>query len=68
MTPCPRSAEVGTFDGDDRPGVVIKRFPTPEASLGFHRARPSRRVLTTCPPVNKLGCYELEYIVTRVGR
>jgi hypothetical protein len=68
MSPCPRSSEVGTFDGDDRPGVVIKRFRSPEASLGFHRARPSRRALTTCPPVNKLGCYELEYIVTRVGR
>jgi len=68
MTPCPRSSEVGTFDGDDRPGYVVKRFRSPEASLGFHRSRPSRRAITTCPPVNKLGCYELDYFVTRVGR
>jgi len=68
MTPCPRSGEVGTFDGDDRPGYIVKRFRSPEASLGFHRSRPSRRAITTCPPVNKLGCYELDYKVTRVGR
>jgi len=68
MTPCPRSGEVGTFDGDDRPGYVVKRFHSPEASLGFHRSRPSRRAITTCPPVNRLGCYELDYKITRVGR
>jgi hypothetical protein len=68
MTPCPRSGEVGTFDGDDRPGYIIKRFRSPEASLGLHRSRPSSRAITTCPPVNKLGCYELDYIVTRLGR
>jgi hypothetical protein len=68
MTPCPRSGEVGTFDGDDRPGYIVKRFRSPEASLGFHRSRPSKRAITTCPPVNKLGCYELDYIVKRVGR
>jgi hypothetical protein len=68
MAPCPRSGEVGTFDGDDRPGVVIKHFRSPQASLGFHRARPLRRVLTTCPAVNKLGCYGLDYVVSRVGR
>jgi len=68
MSPCPRSSEVGTFDGDDRPGYIVKRFRSPQASLGFHRGRPSRRALTTCPAVNKLGCYELDYVVTRVGR
>jgi hypothetical protein len=68
MTPCPRSAEVGTFDGDDRPGYIVKRFRSPEASLGFHRSRPSRRAITTCPAVNRLGCYELDYIVSRAGR
>jgi len=68
MSPCPRSTEVGTFDGDDRPGYIVKHFRSPEASLGFHRGRPSRRTIATCPTVNKLGCYELDYIVTRVGR
>jgi hypothetical protein len=68
MTPCPHSGEVGTFDGDDRPGYIVKRFGSPAASVGFHRARPSRRAITTCPAVNRLGCYELDYVVTRVGR
>jgi hypothetical protein len=68
MSPCPRSGEFGTFDGDDRPGFIVKRFRSPQASLGFHRGRPSRRALTTCPAVNKLGCYELDYIVARAGR
>ena len=66
MTPCPRSSEIGSFaDGDDRGGVIVKRFPSPAASLGFHRGRPIR-ALSTCPAVNKLGCYELDYVVTRV--
>ncbi len=66
MTPCPRSSEIGSFvDGDDRGGLIVKRFPSPAASLGFHRGRPIR-ALSTCPAVNKLGCYELDYVVTRV--
>jgi hypothetical protein len=66
MTPCPRSDEYGSFaDGDDRPGVVVKRFASPAAALGFHRARPVR-ALSTCPAVNRRGCYELDYVVTRV--
>jgi hypothetical protein len=66
MTPCPRSSEFGSFsDGDDRPGVVVKRFRSPAAALGFHRGRPLR-ALSTCPPVNRRGCYELDYVVTRV--
>jgi hypothetical protein len=68
MTPCSKTGEFGTFDGDDRPGYIVKHFRSPNASLGFHRGRPSRRALTTCPAVNKLGCYELDYIVTRAGR
>jgi hypothetical protein len=65
LSPCPLSRELGTFDGDDRPGVIVKRFRSPAASLGLHRGRPLR-ALSTCPAVNKLGCYELDYVVTRV--
>jgi hypothetical protein len=64
MSPCPRSSEVGTFDGDDRAGAVVNRFPSPDASLGVHHARPTR-MLSTCPPVNRLGCWQLDYVVTR---
>jgi hypothetical protein len=66
MTPCPRSDEYGSFaDGDDRPGVVVRRFSSPAAALGFHRGRPLR-ALSTCPALNRRGCYELDYVVTRV--
>ena len=66
MTPCPRSSEYGSFaDGDDRPGVIVERFPSPAAALGFHRGRPLP-ALSTCPAVNRRGCYELDYVVTRV--
>jgi hypothetical protein len=66
MTPCPRSTEYGSFtDGDDRGGVIVKQFASPAASLGVHRSRPIR-AFSSCPAVNKLGCYELDYVVTRV--
>jgi hypothetical protein len=57
MTPCPRSREQGSFsDGDDGPGIVVRRFASPAAGLGFHRGRPIK-ALSTCPAVNRLGCY-----------
>jgi hypothetical protein len=65
LTPCPKTPEFGTYEGDDVPGEVINRFQSPKASLGFHRGRPSKHD-TTCPPVNRLGCYEIDYTVTRV--
>jgi hypothetical protein len=49
MAPCPKTDEFGTFDGDDRLGYINKHFHSPEASLGFHRGRLSRRALTTRP-------------------
>jgi hypothetical protein len=66
MTPCPRSSEYGSFsDGDDRPGVIVRRFASPGAAIGLHRGRPLR-ALSTCPAANQRGCYELDYVVTRV--
>jgi hypothetical protein len=65
MTPCPRSSEFGTFDGDDVPGSSVARFRSPAAALGLHRLRPQRRG-STCPAVNRLGCYELAFRVERV--
>ena len=60
-----RSSEFGTFDGDDVPGIAVARFSSPAAALGLHRLRP-QRVGSTCPPANRLGCYELSYRVDRV--
>jgi hypothetical protein len=65
MTPCPRSSEFGTFDGDDVPGSAAVRFRSPAAALGLHRLRP-QRLGSTCPAVNRLGCYELTFRVERV--
>ena len=66
LTPCPTSREFGTFDGDDVPGVALARFASPAAALGLHRLRP-RRHGSTCPAVNRLGCYEAAFRVERVG-
>jgi hypothetical protein len=65
MSPCPRSSEVGTFDGDDVPGIAVAHFRSPAAALGTHRLRPQSHG-STCPAVNTLGCYEVVFRVERV--
>jgi hypothetical protein len=65
MSPCLLSTEVGTFDGDDVPGISVAHFHSPAAALGLHRLRPQRHG-STCPAVNRLGCYELAFHVERV--
>jgi hypothetical protein len=66
MAPCPLSRAFGRIaDGDDRPGVIVKRFRSPAVSLGRHSGRPLR-ALSTCPAANRLGCYQLDWVVTRV--
>ncbi|HET7554878.1 MAG TPA: hypothetical protein VFJ75_04425 [Gaiellaceae bacterium] len=66
MSPCPRSREFGTFDGDDVPGLAVEHFASPAAALGLHVLRP-QRAGSTCPAVNRLGCYELAFRVERAG-
>jgi hypothetical protein len=66
MSPCPRSAEFGTFDGDDVPGLAVAHFRSPAAALGPHVLRPQRHG-STCPAVNRLGCYEIAFRVERAG-
>lgn len=66
MSPCPRSTEFGTFDGDDVPGVAVAHFRSPAAALGLHVLRP-QRTRSTCPAVNRLGCYEIAFRVVRAG-
>ncbi|HET7760592.1 MAG TPA: hypothetical protein VFK62_11760 [Gaiellaceae bacterium] len=67
MAPCPRSREFGTFDGDDVPGIAVAHFRSPAAALGLHVLRPQRHG-STCPAVNRLGCYEIAFRVERAGR
>ena len=66
MSPCPRSREFGTFDGDDVPGLAVAHFASPATALGLHVLRP-QRAGSTCPAVNRLGCYELAFRVERAG-
>jgi hypothetical protein len=63
--PCPKNGEFGNLAGDDRPGIVVVPFRSPVAAVGARRANPLRAD-TTCPPANKLGCYELRYRVSLV--
>ena len=64
--PCPSQGEQAGPGGDDVPGVTVDLFRTPELGLGLHRGVPVRGP-STCPPSNPRGCYQLEYVVTRVG-
>jgi len=54
------SGEFGNPAGDDRPGYLAV-----SGSLGRHRANASLED-STCPPVNKFGCYRLTWRVTEV--
>ena len=65
MTPCPKTTEIGTFDGDDVPGLAVVHFGSPAAAIGSHVLRP-QRYGSTCPAVNRLGCYEIAFRVERV--
>lgn len=64
--PCPRSAELGDLSGDDAPGSVVDEYRSPARSLGRH-VSDSKLDDSTCPPVNRSGCYRLTYRVARVG-
>jgi hypothetical protein len=66
MAPCPRSREFGSIEGgDDVPGIAVAHFRSPDEAVGTHRLRPRRRS-STCPTVNRLGCYELTFRVDRM--
>jgi hypothetical protein len=58
--PCPRTREFGHPSGDDRPGYVVAK-----GALGRHRAD-ARLEDSTCPRLNRRGCYRLTWRVTEV--
>jgi hypothetical protein len=66
LWPCPTQNEFGSAQGDDAPGIVLDSFASPEAGLGLRRGLPLRAG-SSCPASNPKGCYELDYVVTRVG-
>jgi hypothetical protein len=65
LAPCPRSTEVGDPIGDDSAGSVEVRFRSPAASLGRHVAD-ATTAGSSCPPVNRRGCFRLVFDVRRV--
>jgi hypothetical protein len=48
-------------------GVVADRYSSPEAALGLHHGLPRGAAPACDPRANPKGCYQLDYVVTRVG-
>lgn len=66
ISPCPRANELGDLPGgDDTAGALERRFRSPGASVGRHRVD-AKLEASTCPLVNRRGCYAVEFEVSRV--
>jgi hypothetical protein len=65
VAPCPRTSEVGDVIGDDTAGSLEVRFRSPAASVGRHVVD-AQTAGSTCPPVNRRGCFRLVFDVARV--
>jgi hypothetical protein len=65
-SPCPAgTGEFLDLVGDDAPGTVADSYRSPAAALGTHSSD-SQSEQSTCPAVNRLGCFRVTYTVTRV--
>jgi hypothetical protein len=61
--PCPGgTGEFLDLVGDDAPGTVFDRFASAAAAAGTH-VSDSRLEQSSCPRVNRLGCYRITYSV-----
>jgi hypothetical protein len=65
--PCPKSPETSAAAGDDEPGSAVRSFASPAASLGRHTID-ARLAESSCPTVNRRGCYSVVVDVRRVGK
>jgi hypothetical protein len=65
LAPCPHTSEFGSFEGDDTPGVIVRRFHGAR-ELGTRTLRPLAAG-STCPRVNRRGCYALTYRLVRLN-
>lgn len=66
MRPCPRVDEFGAGEGDETAGHVVRRFRSAAASLGAHRLNATTEA-STCPRVNRRGCFRLDVSVRRIA-
>ena len=65
-SPCPRgTGEFLDLIGDDAPGSVADGYRTPAAADGEH-VSDALVAGSSCPPVNRRGCYAVTYGVTIV--
>lgn len=64
--PCPRrTGEFLDLVGDDAPGAVVDRYASAAGADGEHVSN-ARLAGSSCPPVNRQGCYQVTYRVTTV--
>jgi hypothetical protein len=66
LFPCPKQQEFGNRAGDDVPGGTLFSFGSPARALGRHTAD-ARLAGSTCPTVNRRGCYAVTIRVVRIG-
>jgi hypothetical protein len=65
-SPCPAgTGEFLDLVGDDAPGTLADYYRSPAAGVGTHTSD-SRSAHSSCPPVNRQGCFRVTYTVTRV--
>jgi hypothetical protein len=63
--PCPKQGETGDPQGDDAPGGAVKRFRSVAAAIGTHSVD-ADVAGSTCPAVNRRGCYSVTFSVRRL--
>jgi hypothetical protein len=65
-SPCPTgTGEFLDLVGDDAPGTVADYYRSPAAGVGTHSSD-SHSEQSSCPAVNRRGCFRVTYTVTRV--
>ena len=65
IVPCPHTSEFGNATGDDEAGLAVLNFRSPAAGVGAHRVN-AALVPSTCPAVNRQGCYQVAFRVSIV--
>lgn len=64
--PCPQTDEFLDLIGDDAPGNLVDSYRSPAAGIGRHASNALVEE-SSCPPVNKQGCFQVTYSVARVA-
>ena len=65
LFPCPKQAGAGARPGDDVPGGALVTFRSPAAAIGARTVNASLAG-STCPAVNRNGCYAVTFTIRRL--